>query len=65
MSQIQKWESADIRSTDASFVAMWNEEARLCAIIESEQTFTEEKYKALIDLACLSGLLVDGLADAA
>jgi hypothetical protein len=65
MSQIREREFADIRSTDASFVAMWAEEGRLCAIIESEQASTEEKYKALIDLACLSGVLVDGFADAA
>jgi hypothetical protein len=54
-----------IRSTDASIVAMRAEERRLCDIIESEQTSTEEKYQALIDLASLSGVLVDGLAHAA
>jgi hypothetical protein len=54
-----------MRSADASFVARWAEERRLCAIVESEQTSTEEKYQALIDLAYLSGVLADGLADAA
>jgi hypothetical protein len=44
---------------------MWAEERRLCAIVESEETSSEEKYKALIDLAYFSGVFVDGLAEAA
>jgi hypothetical protein len=55
----------DSRASDASFLAMWTEESRLCAIIESEQTSPEDKYQALVDLAYLSGVLVHGLADAA
>jgi hypothetical protein len=43
----------------------WTEEKRLCRIIESEQTSSDEKYQALMDLAKISGVLVRGLADAA
>jgi hypothetical protein len=55
----------DLRAADASFVVRWAEECRLCSIIESDQTSLEEKYQALIDLARITGVLVDGLADAA
>jgi hypothetical protein len=65
VSQNSRTRFDDMRSADASFVARWAEERRLCAIVESEQTSTEEKYQALIDLAYLSGVLADGLADAA
>jgi hypothetical protein len=60
-----KPELLDLRAADASFVVRWAEESRLCGIIESEQTSPEEKYQALIDLAKMSGVLVDGLANAA
>jgi hypothetical protein len=55
----------DMRAEDASFVAKWAEEDRLCAIIESERTSTEEKYQALMRLAYLSGVFVSELAVAA
>ena len=55
----------DLRSADAAFVDRWAEETRLCAIIESHESSPEEKYQALIDLAYISGVLVDRLADAA
>jgi hypothetical protein len=56
----------DVRTSDASFIARREEERRLCAVIESEQSSTDEVYQALIKLACMSGVLVsDGLAEAA
>jgi hypothetical protein len=55
----------DVRVADASFIALWTEERRLCAIIESEHSSVEQKYQALVDLADLSGVLVGGLANAA
>jgi hypothetical protein len=55
----------DMRAADASFVELWAEERRLCAIIESEHSSVEEKYQALLALADLSGVLVSGLANAA
>jgi len=65
MSHRSKPGFVDIRAADPSFVARWAEEHRLCDIIESEQASIEEKYQALIDLACLSGVLAGGFADAA
>ena len=55
----------DLRAADPAFVMRWTEERRLCSIIESEQTSPEEKYQALIDLARITGVIADGLADAA
>jgi len=49
----------DVRNADAAFVAKWAEERRLCVIIESEQSSTEEKYEALLELARLSGVLAN------
>jgi hypothetical protein len=66
MSQNSRAGFDDMRSADAAFAARWSEEHRLCAIIESEQSSTDEKYQALIELADLSGVLVgSGLANAA
>ena len=47
----------DVRTADPAFVAKWKEERRLCGIIESEESSTEEKYEALLELARLSGVL--------
>jgi hypothetical protein len=56
----------DVRVADAAFEARWAEERRLCAIIDSAQSSNEQKYDALIELALLSGVLVNGgLANAA
>jgi hypothetical protein len=65
MSQNNNPRFIDMRAENASFVAKWAEEDRLCAIIESEGASTEEKYQALISLACLSGMFVSELAVAA
>lgn len=65
MSQDCRTEFDDVRAADASFVELWAEERRLCAIIESEHSSVEQKYQALVDLANLSGVLVGGLANAA
>jgi hypothetical protein len=37
---------------------------RLCAIVESVQTTSDEKYQALVKLACLTGALVDRTQEA-
>lgn len=56
----------DVPETNDSFRVKYAEECRLCGIIESEQSTAEEKYRALIQLAYLSGALAaNGLADAA
>jgi len=36
----------------------------LCAIVESAQTTSDEKYQALVKLACLTGALVDRTQEA-
>ena len=54
-----------LQVVDASPGAVWTEERRLCAIVESDQTSPEEKYQALVDLAFLSGVFVRGLQDVA
>ena len=54
-----------IEAVSASPEAVWTDERKLCAIIESDQTSPEEKYQALVDLAFLSGVLVRGLPDVA
>jgi hypothetical protein len=59
-------EFLDLPAADASLIMRWTQESRLCDIIESKQTSPEEKYQALIDLADISGVVLDhGLADAA
>lgn len=58
-------ESLEVRAAETSFALRWAEERRLCGIIESERSSMEEKYQALLELAYLSGVLVNGLADAA
>jgi len=60
-----KSELIELRSPDASVAMRWTKEKRLCRIIESEQTSSEEKYQALMDLAKIFGVPVRGLADAA
>jgi hypothetical protein len=65
MTQNRKPVFLDSRADDVTFLKRWTEETRLCAIIESPQTSPEDKYQALVDLAYLSGVLVQGLADAA
>ena len=54
-----------LQVVDTSPGAVWTEERRLCAIVESDQTSPEEKYQALVDLAFLSGVFVRGLRDVA
>jgi hypothetical protein len=66
MRQIIRTGFDDVRRLDASFAAKYAEERRLCGIIESEQSTTDEKYQALVELAYLSGVLAGGgLANAA
>ena len=61
MSNLPRLENTADNTSMAAYRA---EEDRLCAIIDSERTPLEEKYKALIDLAALTGTL-NGLAEAA
>jgi hypothetical protein len=66
MSQEIRTNFDDLRPPDPSFSARWAEERRLCAIIESETSSIDAKYNALIELAYLSGVLVNNsFADAA
>jgi hypothetical protein len=46
----------DLRTKNESRPAIRAEQRRLCAIIDSNQTSTDEKYQALIDLANLAGV---------
>jgi hypothetical protein len=64
MSPNRKPAFLDSRAADTAFLMKWTEETRLCAIIDSEQASTEEKYQALLDLAYLSGVLVSDFTDA-
>lgn len=66
MSQNSSTGFYDVKPADPSFLARWEEERRLCAIIESNQSSPEQKYDALIQIAYISGIFVTGgLANAA
>jgi hypothetical protein len=39
------------------------QEQRLCAIIESKQATPDEKFKALVDLARLAGIVLHAAAE--
>jgi hypothetical protein len=56
---------AIVSASDASWEQTRNEERRLCAIVESNNSTEEEKYQALLSLADLTGVLVHQLADVA
>lgn len=59
--------SSDIalRAVEASVAAVYAEEDRLCAIVDSQNATPDQKYEALVELARISGILTGKLADAA